>query len=305
LPRFDPRAVDEFDDFDDLDGFIRTRPPQSRQRRSRHWDATPDDPELLSGTTRSTYQDSRASQGPQPPPPWLITSSAAVDRDAGVIKTGKEADVHLVERRDPVTGGLCLLAAKRYRSSTHRLFHRDAGYLEGRRVRRSRENRAMAGRTDFGRQVIAGQWALAEFETLGWLWASGVAVPYPAQYGGTELLMEFIGDAEGTAAPRLAELRPHAAQLDDLWQQCRDALGGLADLGFTHGDLSAYNVLVDRGRLVLIDLPQVVDIVGNPQGNAFLRRDCDNISAWFAARGQPDADGDELAAALARTAGLR
>lgn len=258
----------------------------------------------MSGATRSTYQASRASQGPQPPPPWVVTSSAAIDHDRGIVRTGKEADVFLVERVDPRTGDSCLLAAKRYRSAEHRLFHRDATYLEGRRVRRSRENRAMANRTEFGRAVIAGQWASAEFAMLSRLWSAGVAVPYPVQFGGTELLLGFVGDDDGTAAPRLSELRPHAHELDDLWWQCRDALGGLASLGFTHGDLSAYNVLVHAGRLVLIDLPQAVDVVGNPQGPAFLRRDCQNICTWFAARGQPDADADDLFADLRTAAGI-
>jgi RIO kinase 1 len=90
-----------------------------------------------------------------------------------VLKTGKEADVHLLERAVPGTDRGCLLAAKRYRDPDHRLFHRDAGYLEGRRVRRSRENRAMANRTSFGRQVIAGQWASVEFGVLCRLWEAG------------------------------------------------------------------------------------------------------------------------------------
>ena len=66
-----------------------------------------------------------------------------------------------------------------------------------------------------------------------------------------------------------------------LYSQMRDVLGRLADAGYTHGDLSPYNVLVHDGRVVLIDLPQAVDLVGNPQGFAFLRRDCENICAWF------------------------
>ena len=70
-------------------------------------------------------------------------STAAVDTELGVLKTGKEADVHLVRRGVPGTDRVSLLAAKRYRDDDHRLFHRDAGYLEGRRVRRSREIRAM------------------------------------------------------------------------------------------------------------------------------------------------------------------
>jgi RIO kinase 1 len=293
--------VDDFDDFDELD-----RHPPPRPRRSRPtWDVTDPDPELPDGATRSTYQESRAAQGPQPPPSWLVTTSAAIDVDRGVVRTGKEADIHLVERTDPGTGASCLLADKRYRSQQHRMFHRDAAYLEGRRVRRSRENRAMANRTAFGRQVIAGQWASAEFETLGMLWSAGVAVPYPVQLGGTRILIEFIGDRDGTAAPQLAELRPDGDELDDLWRQCRETLASLAAIGFTHGDLSAYNVIVHDGRFLLIDLPQVVDVVVNPMGPAFLRRDCENICGWFMARGLRTADPERLVDDLAAIAGTR
>ena len=138
----------------------------------------------------------------------MITDHAAVDTELGVLKTGKEADVHLLERAVPGTDRRVLLAAKRYRSAEHRMFHRDAGYLEGRRVRRSRETRAMARRTAFGRDLLSGQWAAAEFAALARLWADGVAVPYPVQLVGTELLLEFVGTPDGTAAPRLAQLRP-------------------------------------------------------------------------------------------------
>ena len=303
MPRINLGDLADDHHFDQPDGRSRAAVTRKRRRAS-DWDVTADDPDLPDKATRSTYQESRGSQGPRPAPAWLVTSSAALDHERGVIKTGKEADVELIERVDPLTGSSCLLAAKRYRSSRHRLFHRDAGYLEGRRVRRSRENRAMATRTSFGHQVIAGQWAAAEFEILGTLWSAGVAVPYPVQIGDTELLMEFIGGPDGTAAPRLAELRPTWDELDDLWTQCRTALEALAACGFAHGDLSAYNVLVDDGRLVLIDLPQVVDIVGNPQGVAYLQRDCDNICRWFTVNGHRSADAGELLAALASEAGL-
>ena len=85
-------------------------------------------------------------------------NSSAIDTELGVLKTGKEADVHLVGRAVP-GGPDCLLAAKRYRTSEHRMFHRDAGYQEGRRTRRSRDTRAMARRTEYGRDLPAGQWA--------------------------------------------------------------------------------------------------------------------------------------------------
>jgi RIO kinase 1 len=177
------------------------------------------------------------------------------------------------------------------------MFHRDAGYLEGRRVRRSRETRAMATRTAFGRELIAGQWASAEFAVLSRLWSAGASVPYPVQLGGTELMMEFIGDDDGTAAPRLAQLRPSPDEAARWFAQLRDVLVTLADAGYTHGDLSAYNVLVHHGRLVLIDVPQAVDLVGNPQGFEFLRRDCENICSWFSARGV-EARPDQLYADL-------
>jgi RIO kinase 1 len=247
--------------------------------------------------TWSTYRDAR--RGPGPVPDWVVTDPRAIDTDRGVLKTGKEADVSLVERAVP-GGPACLLAAKRYRSAEHRLFHRDAGYLEGRPVRRSREMRAMATRTDFGRELIAGQWAAAEFEVLSRLWSRGAAVPYPVQLLGTEVMMELIGDADGTAAPRLAQLRPGRQEALDLWHQAVEVLTLLAELGYAHGDLSPYNVLVHRGRLVLIDLPQAVDLVGNPQGFAYLERDCRNLATWFAAHGLPAIDADAVYADLRR-----
>jgi RIO kinase 1 len=97
--------------------------------------------------------------------------------------------------------------------------------------------------------------------------------------------MEFIGDVHGVAAPRLAQLRSSTSEAVTLFAQMREVLRRLVDAGYAHGDLSPYNVLVDNGRVVLIDLPQAVDLVGNPQGFTFLRRDCDNICNWFTARG--------------------
>jgi len=250
----------------------------------------------------STWAD--AVHGPQPPPVPVMADGGAVDTDRGVLKTGKEADVHLVERAVP-GGDACLLAVKRYRGSDHRLFHRDAGYLEGRRVRRSREMRAMARRTEFGRDLVAVQWAAAEFAALSRLWAAGpdVRVPYPVQLRGTELMLEFLGTPDGVAAPRLAQLRPEGGELDGLWDQCRLGVLALARMGLAHGDLSPYNTLVHEGRLVLIDLPQVVDVVANPQGPAFLSRDVAVMATWFQAHGTP-ADAEHLTREALAAAGL-
>lgn len=280
-------------------------------KRSRPSVAEPDrDPDAPDTGDRWSTWDT-GLRGPEPYPDWLVTALAAVDDDLGVLKTGKEADVHLVRRGVPGTDQSCLLAAKRYRNPEHRLFHRDAGYLEGRRVRRSRETRAMGNRTAFGRQLIAGQWAAAEFDALCRLWLigaehGGVAVPYPVQLLGTEVLLEFVGDAAaGEAAPRLAQLRPDRARLAGLWRQLVEALVVLARAGLAHGDLSPYNLLVDEDRLVLIDLPQVIDVVANPQGREFLARDVAVVARWFAARGLPDVDPDGLTSLLLNEAGVR
>ncbi len=95
-----------------------------------------------------------------------MTELAATDTELGILKTGKEANVFLLRRGVPGTDRSCLLAAKRYRSAEHRLFHRDSEYIEGRRVRESRASRAMASRTAVGREMIAAQWANAEFSAL-------------------------------------------------------------------------------------------------------------------------------------------
>jgi RIO kinase 1 len=241
---------------------------------------------LPDGDRWSTWDQSTPTErGPKPYPDWLVTELAAVDTELGILKTGKEADVFLIRRGIPGTGRSCLLAAKRYRSAEHRMFHRDSGYLEGRRTRESRINRAMASRSAFGRQAVAGQWASAEFGALARLYAAGIPVPYPVQILGTELLLEFIGSADGTAAPRLAEIRPAVGSLAGLWDQLVQALVALARDGLAHGDMSAYNLLVHDERLVMIDLPQVVDVIANPRGAWYLDRDAENIGRWFAAHG--------------------
>ena len=106
------------------------------------------------------------ARAPRPYPDWLVTQLAAVDTELGILKTGKEADVFVLRRGVPGTGRSCLLAAKRYRDAEHKMFHRDSAYLEGRRARESRDTRAMAQRTAAGRQMIARQWANAEFAAL-------------------------------------------------------------------------------------------------------------------------------------------
>ncbi|HET7358334.1 MAG TPA: RIO1 family regulatory kinase/ATPase [Nocardioidaceae bacterium] len=239
------------------------------------------------------------SRGPEPRPDWLVTSQGAVDTELGILTTGKEADVFLLERAVPSDPDQAtLMAAKRYRSEQHRSFHRSSAYTEGRRTRNSRDARALAKKTAHGREVAAGHWAWAEWEALRRLWSAGVPVPYPVQIDGTEILMEFV-QVDGAAAPRLAQTRPGRELLASYFQQLRAAMAELARLGLAHGDLSPYNILAAGDRLVIIDLPQAVDIVANPTGMDFLVRDCRNVCRWFNARGLDVDEHDLFAETLA------
>jgi RIO kinase 1 len=223
-------------------------------------------------------------RGPEPRPAWVVTSAAAFDTELGVVKSGKEADLYLIERSvpgDPAQASV--LAAKRYRSTDNSDFHRSAEYREGRRTRRSRDSRAVEKGTTYGRAFAAGQWAAAEFDALSLMYQRGAPVPYPVQVDGTEVLMEFIGDGTA-AAPRLAQSRGEPAELAPLLEQVIDAMRIFARAGYAHGDMSAYNLLVHQGRIVVIDLPQIVDAVTNPGGIALLHRDCVNIAEWFSRR---------------------
>jgi RIO kinase 1 len=224
-------------------------------------------------------------RGPEPRPDWVVTSRGAIDTELGILKTGKEADVFLVERGDPhEPENTVVMAAKRYRGTEHRNFHRAASYTEGRSMKRSRDVRAVKRKSTWGRVVAAGEWAVSEWDALKRFWSIGLPVPYPVQIDGTEILMEWI-TIEGETAPRLAQTRPDRLLLESYYEQVRGALATMVQHGVVHGDLSAYNILAAGERLVIIDLPQIVDLVGNLNGMDFLMRDCANVCAWFRARG--------------------
>jgi RIO kinase 1 len=263
-PELDPSFVFEFEAYDDLaDG----------QRWSTWLSVEP------------------LCRGPEPRPDWLVTSQGAVDTDLGILKTGKEADAFLLERAVPgsdAVGESVILVAKRYRGTDHRNFHRAASYTEGRSVKRSRDERALKRKSTWGKVVAAGEWAVSEWDALKRCWQLGLPVPYPVQVDGTEILMEWIThstDDGVETAPRLAQTRPDPELLASYFDQLRDAMALMVQHGIVHGDLSAYNILAAGDRLVIIDLPQIVDLVGNPTGMDFLMRDCTNVCGWFRARG--------------------
>lgn len=160
----------------------------------------------------------------------------------------------------------------------------------------------MAKRTQFGRDLLSGRWAAAEFTALSAVWNAGGRVPYPVQLLGSELMMQFIGEPDGTAAPRLADHRCDVEGFTELWHDLVRTLEVLAEVGLTHGDLSPYNILATDEGCVVIDMPQVVDLIANPQGIDYLRRDCSRVADFFARKGVLAADADSLTAHLWQTA---
>ncbi|MGG5752069.1 serine protein kinase RIO [Zafaria sp. Z1313] len=292
------RTTDRTADDDGAAPRRRTRPP--RPDRSAEWNVLDD---ALGPDQRwSTWPGlEKLMRGPAPYPEFVLEDAAAIDTELGVLKTGKEADVFLIERA--TAERRAILAAKRYRTPEQRLFHRSSAYNEGRSVRRSRDARALKTGSSYGRLVEAGRWASSEWNYLRMAFEAGAPVPYPVQICGTEILMEFIEDPEvpGAAAPRLQQTTPDAARLAGYWEQLLEAMRAFARLGFAHGDLSPYNVLAAGDRLVVIDLPQFVDLAGNTQGMELLARDCRTMCGWFAARGL-EHDPEELFGELVASA---
>jgi len=253
------------------------------------WDES--DPDI----SQSTYFG--ADHGPEPAPSWVITEDAAHQIERGILKTGKEADVHLLERR--LGARRNLLAAKRYRSLDRRQFTDDSRYRQGRRTGNRRTDLAIDQGSRVGRAFRAQQWVATEFAVLGRLWSAGVSVPYPVQRSGREILLEYLGDDDG-AAPRLVHAPLVPGQAANLFGQAVANLGLCVAHGVVHGDLSPYNMLVWDGRLFLIDFPQAVDPVAHPKGFGLLERDVANLCQWGRRQGLDCDPGEVFAEIIAR-----
>ena len=191
------------------------------------------------------------------------------------LMSGKEASVFLVETRD----GTCV--AKVYKEAKNRSFRQRADYTEGRRVRNSRQQRAMAKGSKYGKALLEAEWQQAEVSALYRLHAAGVRVPTPYHYSDNVLLMELITDAQGQPAPRLwdVNLRPDEARKlhSHLVRQCVKILCA----GMVHGDLSEYNILMTASGPVIIDLPQATDAAQNRNSERLFLRDVKNIKNYL------------------------
>lgn len=210
-------------------------------------------------------------------PPRLapLVHEGLIDTVLRQLMSGKEATVYVVRSGDEVR------CAKVYKDANKRNFRQAALYQEGRRTKNTRQARAMAKGTRYGRQAQEEAWQSVEVDTLFRLAAAGVRVPKPYAYSHGVVLMELVMDADGNAAPRLNDLAlTEGVALAHHATLIREIVRMLC-AGIIHGDLSEYNVLVDRAGPVIIDLPQAVNAAGNNNAAAMLQRDVANVTAYF------------------------
>jgi len=192
-----------------------------------------------------------------------------------IIKTGKEASVHLC-RGNRSTTGEDLLALKVYHPLDRRDFRDESIYRDGEWIKERRIRVALQQRTKFGRSIQSEIWVGREWEMLGTLSEGGVPVPRPIARSEDAILMTYVGD-EDDAAPQLRSVRPTPDEAQDLLDQVVGAITSMLYRNVVHGDLSAYNVLVWDGRVTVIDLPQAVDIRTNRHARGLLERDVARI----------------------------
>jgi RIO kinase 1 len=204
-----------------------------------------------------------------------LQEEGLIDEVLVQLKSGKEATVYLVRCGDEIR------AAKMYKDAAQRSFKQAAVYLEGRKTRNTRDARAMARGSKFGKRVTEEGWQNAEVDALYRLDAAGVRVPKPFGCFDDVLLMELVTDDEGSAAPRLCELVFSEEEAIELHHELIQEVVRMLCAGLIHGDLSEYNILMDPYGPVIIDLPQAIDAAGNPHAKMMLMRDVQNLADFF------------------------
>ena len=204
-----------------------------------------------------------------------LIDEGLIDTVVRQLMSGKEAMVYVVRRGDET------LCAKIYKEANNRSFRQAVDYTENRRVKNSRQARAMAKGTRFGRQAAEAAWQSAEVDALYRLAAAGVRVPKPHNFFEGVLLMELVADAGGDAAPRLNDVSFTAEEARTYHATLLLEVVRMLCAGVVHGDLSEFNILLAADGPVIIDLPQAIDAAGNNHAPRMLLRDVANLRDYF------------------------
>lgn len=204
-----------------------------------------------------------------------LIDDGLVDDVIRQLKSGKEASVYLVRC------GTEIRCAKVYKEANKRSFRQAVEYQEGRKVKNSRRARAMAKGSSYGRKEKESAWQSAEVDAIYRLAAANVRVPKPYGFYEGVLLMEMIVDADGDAAPRLADVDLLPEQAAQYHQILIDQVVRMLCAGLVHGDLSEFNILISADGPVIIDLPQAVDAAGNNHAGRLLERDVENLAHYL------------------------
>jgi RIO kinase 1 len=204
-----------------------------------------------------------------------LLEDGLVDDVLRQLKSGKEATVYVVQCGNEIR------CAKIYKEANQRGFHQAVNYTEGRKVKNSRQARAMEKGSRYGRQEQESAWQHAEVDALYKLAAAGVRVPHPFGFYEGVLLMELVADENGQPAPRLNDLELTRDQALEFHAFLIRQVVLMLCAGIVHGDLSEFNVLVDAQGPVIIDLPQAVDAAANNNASRMLERDVENLAVYF------------------------
>lgn len=204
-----------------------------------------------------------------------LIEDGLIDEVSRQLMSGKEATVYVVRRGDET------LCAKVYKEANKRSFRQSVDYTENRKVKSSRQARAMAKGSKYGKQAQEEAWQSAEVDALYRLANAGVRVPTPYNFYEGVLLMELVTDADGNAAPRLNDLTFTAEDARKHHHTLIKEVVRMLCAGIVHGDLSEFNILLSSDGPVIIDLPQAVDAAGNNHAMSMLERDVGNLSTFF------------------------
>ena len=204
-----------------------------------------------------------------------LLEEGLIDEVIGQLMSGKEATVYVVRCGDAIR------CAKVYKDATQRSFKKSASYQEGRKVKNSRQARAMEKGSRYGRKMQEEVWQNAEVDALYRLASAGVRVPQPHICFEGVLLMDLVVDAEGNPAPRLNDVELDEEQALEFHGMLLNQVVRMLCAGIVHGDLSEYNILVGEGGPVIIDLPQAIDAAANSTAAEMLERDVINLRTYF------------------------